>query len=189
MPEQTVSGQEQTYAVVFYLGGPLARLVDELRVELNPIFAGKLAHVTVLPPRPLIISEEAAVEEARAQLADWVPFDIEINGVGTFFPVNGVVFLEITRNARAIYDMHHTLNRGILYRQEPYPFKPHITISQGMDEQRTFEVMRRVSEVWEEFTGAKTAFVDRLVFVRQAPSGDWDDLAEILVGGAAVPAQ
>ena len=189
MPEQTVSGQVQTYAVVFYLGGHLARLVDDLRAELNPAFAGKLAHVTVLPPRPLIISEDAAVEEARCQLADWIPFDIEISGVGTFFPVNGVVYLEVGRNARALYDMHHALNRGFMYRQEPYPFKPHITISQGMDEQRTFEVMRRVSEKWEQYDGPRTAFVDRLVFVRLMPSGDWEDLAEIQLGQAAVPAQ
>ncbi len=180
---------EQTYAVVVYLSGPLARLVDDLRTALNPQFAGKAAHVTVLPPRPLIISEEAAVEEARAQCSEWEPFELEVGGVQTFFPITGVAYLEMARGVEKMVCLHEALNRGFLARQEPYPYIPHITISQEMDERRTFEVIAHVSQAWQRYSGSRVIPVETLVFVRQAPAGDWVDLADLQLGRAHVPAQ
>lgn len=189
MSEEKPRSGEKTYAVVFYLDGPLAPLVNALRAELNPQNAGKAAHVTVLPPRPLVISEEAAIEEARNQLTEWEPFEIEVNGIGTFFPVNGVVYLELQRGAEEIKRLHVVLNRGFLQREEPYEFIPHVTISQDMDERCTQEVMARVTEAWTTYKGPRVLSVETLMFVRLSPAGDWEDLAALQLGRTPVPAQ
>lgn len=179
---------ENTYAVVVYLEGGLARLVDGLRAELNPQHAGKAAHISVLPPRRLCIAEDAAMEEARNQCAEWEPFVVEISGPGTFFPVNGVVYLEVERGAPELQRLHVALNDGLMSCQEPYPYVPHITISQEMDEARTYEVMRLVSEAWAAYRSPSRVTVEALTFVRLKPNGDWEDLAQLQLGRAHVRA-
>ncbi len=181
--------QTQTYAVVIYLEGPLAKLVNDLRLELNPEFADKAAHVTVLPPRPLTISEEAAVEEARAQCAEWEPFELEISGARTFLPVNGVLYLELSLGEEELKRLHVSLNRGFLAREEPYFYVPHITIAQDMNEQRTNQVLARVSEAWTAYAGPRRLLVETLVFVRQSVTGNWENLAVLQLGRAQVEAQ
>ena len=179
----------QTYAMVAYLDGPLAHLVNDLRAELNPEYAGKAAHVTVLPPRELTISEEAAVEEARSQCAGWEPFEMEIGPVRTFLPVSGVAYLSLARGADQMQRLHAALNRGFVACHEPHPYVPHITIAQEMTEARTQEVIGRVEQIWQSYKGPRGLRVETLVFVRQSPSGDWVDLAELQLGRAHVEVQ
>ncbi len=180
--------QEQTYAVVVYLHGSLARFVDHVRLELNREYAGKAAHVTVLPPRPLVISEEAAVDEARARCAEWEPFELEVSGVATFLPINGVVYLEMGQGAEEMRRLHLGLNQGHLARQEPLGYVPHITIAQDMDERRTHEALARVSRDFAAYRGPRRLIVETLTFVRQTPTGAWLDLADLQLGRAQVPA-
>ena len=178
--------QEQTYAIVVYLQGPLAQFVNRLRGELNPEYAGEGAHVTVLPPRPLIIPEEAAAEEARAQCAEWEPFELEVSGVETFLPAKGVVYLGLGQGAEQMHRLHQTLNHGHLGCQEPLGYVPHITIAQDMDEQRAREVSARVSREFAAYTGPRRHPVRTLTFVRQSPTGEWVDLAELQLRRASV---
>ena len=178
--------QEQTYAIVVYLHGPLAQFVNRLREQLNPEYAGKGAHVTALPPRPLVISEEAAVEEARAQCAGWEPFDLEVGSVQTFLSVNRVVYLGVGQGTEQMRRLHQTLNRGYLACLEPLEFVPHITIAQDLNEQRVLDVFARISSEFAAYTGPRRHLVTTLTFVRQSASGDWIDLAELQLGRASV---
>ena len=178
--------QEQTYAIVVYLDSPLAQFVNRLREQLNPEYAGKGAHVTVLPPRPLVISEEAAAEEARAQCAGWEPFELEVGGVQTFLPVNSVVYLGLRQGATQLRRLHQTLNRGYLACLEPLEFVPHITIAQDLNEQRVLDVFAQVSSGFAAYAGPRRHPVRTLTFVRQNNAGDWIDLAELQLGRAGV---
>ena len=178
--------QEQTYAIVVYLHGPLAQFVNRLREQLNPEYAGKGTHLTVLPPRPLVISEEAAAEEARAQCAGWEPFELEVGSVQTFLPVNHVVYLGLGQGADQLRRMHQTLNRGYLACQEPLEFSPHITIAQDLSEQRILDVFAQVSSGFAAYAGPRRHPVRTLTFVRQNDAGDWIDLAGLQLGRAGV---
>ena len=51
---------EALYAVVSYISGELGDFVDELRSELMPAQSHLRAHITLLPPRPLLGSVEDA---------------------------------------------------------------------------------------------------------------------------------
>lgn len=178
--------QAQTYAVVVYLHGPLAQFVNSLRQELNREHAGKVSHISVLPPRPLVISEEVALHQAREQVADWEPFEIEVIGVETFVPANGVVYLSLGWGADPMRVLHRTLNQGQLFREEPLGYVPHITIAQDMSERKTLEVYERVQRALAEYTGPRRVLVETLTFVRQTADGNWLDLAEVQLGRAPV---
>jgi 2'-5' RNA ligase len=178
--------QEETYAIVVYLHGPLACFVNTLRCTLDPQHFSKAPHVTVLPPRPLIISEGAALEEARCRLADWYPFEVETVGVDTFLPQNGVVHLQLGWGADPLRVLHDTLNQGHLRYGEPFPYVPHITIAQDLDEPRTQELLERVRQEFHRYDGPRRFQVENCTFVRQSPAGHWIDLAELQIGRAPV---
>ena len=178
--------QEQTYAIVVYLHGPLGQFVNCLREQLNPEYAGKGAHLTVLPPRPLVISEEVAAEEARAQCAGWEPFELEVGNVQTFLPGNHVAYLGLRQGADQLRRLHQILNRGYLACPELLEFVPHITIAQDLNEQRILDVFAKVSSGFAAYAGPRRHPVRTLTFVRQNNTGDWIDLAELQLGSASV---
>jgi len=178
--------QEETYAIVVYLHGPLARCVNALRCTVDPQHSSKAPHVTVLPPRPLIISEAAAIEEARQRLADWYPFEVEMVGVNTFLPLNGVVYLQLGWGADPLRVLHDTLNQGRLGYREPFPYVPHITMAQDLDEPCARELLDRVGREFHRYDGPRRFQVETCTFVRQSPEGHWIDLAELQIGRAQV---
>jgi len=178
--------QAETYAIVVYLHGPLACFVNALRCTVDPQHSSKAPHVTVLPPRPLIISEEAAIEEARQRLADWYPFEVEMVGVNTFLPLNGVVYLELGWGADPLCVLHDTLNQGHLGYREPFPYVPHITMAQDLDEPCARELLDQVRQEFHRYDGPRRFQVETCTFVRQSPEGHWIDLAELQIGRAQV---
>lgn len=177
--------QAQTYALVVYLHGPLARLVNSLRCELNPHHADKLAHLSVLPPRPLAISEAAAVEEAQNRCDEWEPFEVEVTAATTFLPANPVVHLELGAGAEQMRQLHRALAQGHLAGPEAFDYVPHITVAQEMSEE-TLRVLDCVRERLAAYHGSRRILVEQLTFVRMMPDGNWCDLAELQLGRAHV---
>src|SRR5689334_23989962 len=100
---------ESTYAVVSYLSGPVADFINSLRRSLNPTYGDWLAHVSVLPPRRLsggLNCEDDRLERLRAICHQASPFDLELQGVSTFWPVNGVVYLSISSGYDDLVSLH-----------------------------------------------------------------------------------
>src|SRR5438309_503406 len=95
------------FALVIYIPDPLARFLDELRLEL---VAGckPRAHVTVLPPRPLQ-DVEAALEEARGMTPDFPPFPIELGEVEVF-PKTNVIYLGLRSGGDEMRTLHEAMN-------------------------------------------------------------------------------
>jgi len=174
--------QAQTYALVVYLHGPLARLVNGFRRELDPHHSDKLAHISVLPPRPLAISEEAAVGEARSCCDKWEPFEIEVAAATSFLPVNGVVYLELGAGAEQMEQLHRALDQGHLAGPAAYAYVPHITVGQEMNEEETRRVLERVRERLASYHGSRRVLVEKITFVRLMPDCTWCDLAELQLG-------
>ena len=104
---------ESTYAVVSYLTGPLAEFVNSLRRGLNPMYGDWLAHISVLPPRRLagpIDGKDSRLEKLRDICRQAEPFEVELDGVSTFWPVNGVVYLSVGRGLECLEELHRLLN-------------------------------------------------------------------------------
>src|ERR1019366_9313436 len=84
-----------SFALVSYLTGPLADLLDEIRHDFAPDSRAK-AHITILPPRPLVLSADGAIaeigtaapaqviEELRTRLHDFPPFRVDLGDIEVF---------------------------------------------------------------------------------------------------------
>jgi len=170
---------EPNYAVIAYLRGRLGQFVDEQRDQLNPEYSSALAHVTILPPRPLIFPPDELVESLRQRCAHREPFDVTVEGVNTFWPANGVVFLSLSDGFDQLLGLHRELNVADLRHSEPYPFVPHITIAQDLDDQATQEALVELSNAWERYDGERSFRVETLCLVQQSDGLRWRNLAPI----------
>src|SRR5258705_13583996 len=97
---------DASYAVVCYLPGKLRNFVDALRRRFDPGLAAWLAHVTILPPRPLDRPMDEPLEAIRQRTASFQPFEVTLNGVSTFWPVSGVVYLTVSAGAQRLIQLH-----------------------------------------------------------------------------------
>lgn len=171
------------FAVVCYLPGKLGSFVDRLRSRFDPALAAWLAHVTILPPRPLQSPLQEPLETIRKQCACIDPFEATVRGVSTFWPVSGVVYLSFNEDSERLTQLHNALNCDGLAFQEPFPYIPHITIAQDLDQRRTATVMAEVEHEWARYASERSFRVESLFLVQHTPENRWLDLAPIPLGG------
>jgi len=167
------------FALVVYFPDPLARFLDDLRLELVQGCRPR-AHVTVLPPRPLD-DVEAAAEQGRAMAMDFPPFEIEAGDVDIFSQTN-VIYIGVRRGAEELRVMHDAMNNGDLAYKEPYPYHPHITLAQEFDPAETARLQVLAERRWAEYRGPRTLHAERLAFVQNTAGQCWLDLAEFELG-------
>jgi len=171
------------YAVVVYIPDPLGAFLDDLRRELAPL-DNPHAHVSVLPPRPLAVEWREASLQARTLLEAWQPFEIELTHIGKF-PVTDVIYIEVGAGAAEMRDMHQKMNAGALKFQDPFPYHPHITLAQEIEQHRVDGLREKAFRLWREFRGSRRFRVERAVFVQNTLSNRWVDLAAYSLGAVA----
>jgi 2'-5' RNA ligase len=167
--------QQSLYALVIYLPDPLGAFLDDLRLEMVP-GCNPHAHVSVLPPRPLPVAPETAIEEARGILGAFAPFDIELGRIQRF-DVTDVVYIGVQDGAGLLSQMHRRLNRGALAFEEPFAYHPHVTLAQGIGADQVEALAALASLRWREFQGPRRFRVESAVFVRNTQGNRWVDLA------------
>jgi len=167
------------YALVAYVRNSLGKFVEAMRQELHPDHTHSPAHITILPPRSLSGSEEAALEALRGALAEAESFEVKIGEVETFHPTTPTVFLRVEREAHRIRDLHDRLNIGPLQCPEPWPFMPHLTIVKMPEAQQTQIALDESRRRWKQFEGSRRAMITEVTFVREGTGGHWIDLATI----------
>lgn len=166
------------YALVAYIKSELGEFVEELRRELHPAHAHLPTHLTVLPPRPLLGSEEAAIAMLRDISSPVAPFLVELGEVESFLPITSTVFIRVSYAGYRMRELHDLLNRDGLAYTEPLPYMPHVTVAKLDDNERAAEVLRTSKTRWANYSGSHRILVDRLTFVR-GRDHTWTDLAEI----------
>ena len=174
---------ENDYALVAYLPGPLGDFVEGLRHHFDPSLGDWLAHVTILPPRPLATPLEKSLETIRKRCAMVEPFEAVIEGVSTFWPVSGVVYLSLSRGFERLVQLHDTLNCDGLAHQEVHLYVPHVTIAQDLDEARTQAVLADVAGEWSQYDKDPSFRIASLSLVQHTPENRWVDLAPVSLGG------
>ena len=169
-----------SYAIVSYLGGPVARFVDQLRVDLSP-GCGHRAHITVLSPRPLCCSSSEAVEFARPLVAQFEPFDVRPGEVQEFADTK-VIYISLVTGLPEFATMHDVLNTGVFEQVELYDYVPHLTLAQELPPEAFERALGISRRRWKEFGPAKPLRIEALTFVQQQADGAWKDLAELGLG-------
>ena len=177
MEEDDQRGRLNCFALVSYLPEPLRGYLDRLRCDLVPECHAK-AHVTVLPPRPLAVSAEQAGSELSHALGDFPPFEVELGAI-SIFPDTQVIFIELARGAGELRRMHAALNAGAVQFREPFPYHPHITLAQQIEDPALVAAAFGTAERrWREFAGERTFEVRRLAFVQNSVGNFWRDLQQ-----------
>jgi 2'-5' RNA ligase len=169
-----------SFALVSYIPEPLAGFLDRLRQELVPnCFLH--AHVTILPPRPICSSAEAAWETVRSLVPLFPPFQVEMIQVEVF-PVSDVIYIAIGGGNDELHHMHYALNAEGLFCKEHYPYHPHITLAQELKSDEVDELARVARARWAEWNGPKRFTVEKAVFVQNTRRNIWIDLGETTLG-------
>jgi len=175
-----------SYALVSYIPGRLGDFITRLREDL---VAGCVAqsHVTILPPRPLVVHSQIAAEEIRSRLAPFSSFDLDIPEIG-LFEQTSVVFCEIGRGREELLELHTAMNQGSLYFKEPFNYHPHITLAQGFPQERLPDIVETAKRRWKESNLSNRVTIETVTFVQNTVQNIWVDLEECeLRGLATVP--
>ena len=172
------------FALVSYVPDPLGRFLDDLRRELVPQDNPR-AHVSILPPRPLMVDWSVASREVRALTDLATPFDIELLEVKVF-PVTDVIYLELGSGASELRSLHNAMCQGALEFREPFSYHPHLTLAQEIAPQDVEATRATAVRRWHEYRGARRFRVERVVLVQNTLNGCWIDLAEYSLGAVTV---
>jgi 2'-5' RNA ligase len=169
------------YALVAYVRQPVGEFVENLRRELHPVTAHMAAHLTILPPRELRGTEQAALDFLEEACSRVVPFDVELGAVETFLPTTTTVFIEVRGAARRMRELHDQLCANGLHCNEQWPYIPHLTIVKTELEQQARDAAVIAQQRWASFPGPRSIRVEELMFVREH-AGTWQDVAPVLLG-------
>jgi 2'-5' RNA ligase len=169
-----------SFALVSYIPEPLAGFLDRLRQELVPNCFLR-AHVTILPPRPICSSPEAAWKTVRTLAPRFAPFDIELTQVEVF-PVSDVIYIGVGRGREDLERLHADLNVEGLKFAEPYPYHPHVTLAQELKGDEVDELARVARARWAESDVPKVFRVEEVFFVQNTRRKQWLDLGESALG-------
>ena len=169
------------YAVVAYVRNPVGTFVEELRRELHPSHTHADAHITILPPRPLIGTERQAVEILQEVCAAARPFEITMGDVESFVPATPTVFIRVAYGAYRMRELHDQFDRDGLEFCEPWPYMPHLTIVKADTMEEAHKMVEVARQRWESFKNGRKIRVDSITFVKG--SGDrWLDVAPVPLG-------
>ena len=169
------------YALVTYLRNPIGEFVEHLRQELHPTTQHMAAHLTILPPRELRSTEQAAVEFLEEACSRVIPFTVELGDVETFLPTTATVFIQVKRAAYRMRELHDQLCGRGLQCAEIWPYIPHLTILKTDDDAEARAAYKIAHERWAQFTGRRDVLVEKLMFVKET-DGCWQDVAPLPLG-------
>jgi 2'-5' RNA ligase len=182
MPTNPPAGDSRLFALVCYLPSPLGTYLDQLRKSF-PAQKGGRAHLTFLAPRPLSISPAAAQHVVAAALDGFDAFEVELTKVFRF-PSTNVIYIGVGEGGQAADSLHQALNTGPLAYQEPFDYRPHISLvfPEGGAELDTIE--RTLATEWDDCSVAKRFQVNTLDFVQNTHDGQWERLWHCRLGNS-----
>jgi len=160
--------------------------VENLRRELHPALPHLAAHLTLLPPRPLQGTENAALQLLGGICGQVVPFEVTLGGMETFAPTTPTVYIRVAHAAARLRELHDQLNTQVLAFAEEWPYTPHLTIVKMPTEPEAEQALEIARERWQQYSGSRRILLDRLTFVREEAQNCWVDLAPVLLGGSLV---
>ena len=178
MPCSAAEGERiNSFAVVCYVPDPLGAFLDQLRRDLVPGCIAR-SHVTILPPRELVVEEPQAAQSLHAGLRHAASSRLDLGAVEVFEGTS-VIYLGLRSGTATLEHLHDILNTGDLWFNEPYRYHPHITLAQNFDPTRLAELSAIARGRWSEWSGARWFDLDVLTFVQNTLGNRWLDLEEI----------
>jgi 2'-5' RNA ligase len=159
---------------------PHATALANWRREVgDPVADLVFPHVTLLPPTPV---PQDSMDEVEKHLAEAAaahhPFVMHLAGTGTFRPTSPVVFIQVAMGVADCEVLERSIRQGVLARELDFPYHPHVTVAQDIDD-------ARLDEAYEGLSGFVARFrVDAVVLFSRDPDGRWRWRREFPLGSA-----
>ena len=169
-----------SFALVSYVPDPLAAFLDHLRQELVPT-CFLHAHISILPPRPLLVPPDEAWRHICGLAPLFPPFDVQLTEVRVF-PGSDVIYIALAADVDRIAEMHAVLNTDGLECAEVFEFVPHITLAQELHPGEVEALADRAKKRWAEYPHQRGFRLDTITFVQNTEGNNWIDLGEYRLG-------
>ena len=162
MPLPPLGPDEVIIGVVVTVPVPHAGVLAQVRMASGDPDAATIApHVTLVGPA--VVSRDALPEidaHLAAVAAAHGPFVVHLRGTGTFRPVSPVVFVALARGISDCEQLERAVRTGPLDGPSRFPYHPHVTVAQEVDE----ETLDRVEKQLGDFDGTfVVTAIDRYV--------------------------
>jgi 2'-5' RNA ligase len=157
---------------------PHATVLANWRREVgDPVADLVFPHVTLLPPTPVPTDSLDAIDKHLTEAAAaHHPFVMHLSGTGTFRPTSPVVFIQVAMGVADCEVLERNIRQGVLARQLDFPYHPHVTVAQDIDN-------ARLDEAYEGLSGFVARFrVDAVVLFTRDPDGRWHWRREFPLG-------
>lgn len=176
-------------ALVSYVPAPLGAALDRLRHTWSTDGSPK-AHVTLLPPRPLLAPVEVASVAIHNVLQHFQPFQVQFSTIHRF-PETNVIYLDVTEGRSLLHDLHESLNSGVLAHAEVFEYLPHLSLSCPLPAHQSEEACRAIERAWNELTIPRGFRLEETVLLWRSPGsepGQWQRLWTRQLGVAVAAA-
>jgi 2'-5' RNA ligase len=125
-------------------------------------------HVTLLPPTPVPADALPEIDAHLLAAAGRCPaFVMHLSGTGTFRPASPVVFVQVARGVANCEALEAAVRTGPLARELDFPYHPHVTIAQDVDD-------ASLDAAYDGMSGFVARFaVERFVLFSRDCAGRW----------------
>jgi 2'-5' RNA ligase len=169
--------------VVLLLPQAVALEVDGLRRACSDPALGRIPpHLTLVPPVNVRGEDvDAALAVVRAAAAAQPPLELTLGPVGTFLPDSPVLRLGVGGpDVERLHGLRAALLTGPLEREMTWPFVPHVTLADGMAEERIHAAVAALAG-WSASVEVPTVHV-----LEQGEDRVWTPIAEAPLGGTVL---
>ena len=158
-----------TIGVAIEIPQPWGEQLQRLRGDFGDSQAAAIpAHVTLLPPTTLPhVDLDTVIAHLERVAAVSTSFELCLRGTGTFRPVSPVVFVKVARGAPGCDALQQGIRRGPLVRDLAFPYHPHVTVAQDLDD----AALDRASAALADFSA--TFLVDAFWLYEHGADGVW----------------
>ena len=139
---------QEWLGVLIAIPEPWVSELTELRKSLGDAQGRRVpAHITLLPPTPVDKEmREAIVLHLRSVAEKHHPFQITLSGAGSFLPTSPVAFLNVSEGADECQALAEDIRSGPLDIPLRFPYHPHATLAQNVDEATVRDAMERAED-------------------------------------------
>jgi len=109
-------------------------------------------HITLLPPLEIGVTQlEQALAHLDLAAKGAEPIGVQLRGTGTFRPVSPVVFVNVVAGISQMEGLARQIQRGPLSVDTKFPYHPHVTVAQDVDESRLDQAFAELADFAARF--------------------------------------